>query len=381
MPRKTNKAKSKTAQGRPKASRPQLLANDPHVFQRPCPQQSSPIFRLPLEMRISIFELVLAPNSKMPSHINESAKSSRSVPIPIHHHTALLATCKRIYLETYLLLARVRVHKCYLVNGPWASPRRYFEHHLAPEQLAQVREVQIFSHLCKLEKKHPHLAQQLEPVSSTLRHLTITIRESDWHGGWPDGPYCNPFRAGGSLLSEMLEDMKAFGKGKKYRMAPDGWGSSFKALTALESLTMEFEDREENRYRLEDLVPWAHRTWRFPAADGRFLVSSEMPSLTKWRPVCPHDGPFSRCEKCNYRWQLADRQGYISSVPLQQGPLIYRFSVRWESKAPKDIVRFIMDDKLIDAPKAKHLRRYKPRGTKGYVGVRAPNPMDFMDYW
>ncbi|ETS76096.1 hypothetical protein PFICI_11483 [Pestalotiopsis fici W106-1] len=268
---------------------------------------------------------------------------------PMTVTTALLRTCRRVYIEAYELPAWQREHRFYMMRGDYGAKavcsidtlRTHFEQHLAagiywrlsptavedndeqvrlgeeaPQQQhprqkfirrGLIRRVRLFTQLFWLEDSNSPLhfwrLVTETPWLGRVEHLRITIRRGDWWN-WESKQSLsiNPFRGTVStrVMSEDIERAAARAAAGDNDINPDfsprAWGLAFQHLRCLETLTIDFETAEDQRQELDRIVEWAVG-WKLPLAPGlfgrpRFLSAQGRPvEKMSWRGQAWHSQP------------------------------------------------------------------------------------------
>ncbi|KAK7060359.1 hypothetical protein VNI00_001124 [Paramarasmius palmivorus] len=171
-------------------------------------QLQSPLFSLiPPEIRNAIFALALQCyyDKSVPFHANEYYYR----PDYLYRDridTALLQTCRQVYLEAYLLPVVGNDHVFWCERGPPSqspAPGRYFNS-MQPEQRSAVDRVHLFTQLYWLEGEFPRLCAS---AVFNPRYIHITIRHSDWWY-WEDN---NPLRLKEAWM-QSLQNVKELGE-------------------------------------------------------------------------------------------------------------------------------------------------------------------------
>jgi len=183
-------------------------------------QTDSPLFGLiPAEMRNEIFLLALSSyDDKSRPYPYDAYHSRPGYRYSQRIDTNLLATCRRIYLETYLVPVAVNEHVFWCYRGPTNSeddPKAYFGR-LTEEQKDAVTNVHFFTEMFWLEGSFPNLCavKWMRP-----RSIKLTIRHSNW---W------------------------FWGNNAKLRLE-EGWGRMLKKLMGLEELELKLEIIERDK--------------------------------------------------------------------------------------------------------------------------------------
>jgi hypothetical protein len=219
------------------------FSND-HDQQLRCPLFS----HLPAELRNRIFTLALL------RYDDESQK-----PYPFHTYytrpgymypkridTSLLATCRRIYLETRLVPLNINEHVFWCFCGPrmaHSDPWLYFSR-MTHDQRCSVVRVHFFTRMYWLEGTFP-IVCDLQTMAIP-KHLKITIRHSDW---WD------------------------WEKNEQLGMKMD-WTRNLYKLEGLEELEVELECLDRDR----DQVCWLYVYLYFTSSDAWRRLASWMQS-------------------------------------------------------------------------------------------------------
>ena len=151
------------------------------------PQDGCVLFtKLPAEVRNDIFALTLRQYYKESHRYDTTSYHSRpGYRAPLEVDTALLRTCRKIYLETRLLPIQQYEHVFWCRRGPGGSifagnPKSYFATGTFPHTLLpHVDTIQIFAQLYWLEQQFPAECRRLSTLPLP-RRLKITVRHSDW---------------------------------------------------------------------------------------------------------------------------------------------------------------------------------------------------------
>ncbi|KAI9761999.1 MAG: hypothetical protein M1840_001497 [Geoglossum simile] len=250
-------------------------------------QLSCPLFtRIPGEIRTRIFEFALAEYDDTFRPYDETAFYYR----PGYHYrqridTALLRTCRLIYLEARLIPIVINEHPFWCFRGPahrrlGARPQTYFPG-LTPEQRIAAEHIHFFTQQYWLEGTWAGSpwATVTQIPEMRPRKLTITVRHTDWWYWECDDPLgIDPRLPGRVHKNEMLSgdphaEVKDSGdrRAARVRLA---WGNQFKNLKGLCELVIELETVERKKSELDGIVARA-KGWWFKLADGKVLVRDE----------------------------------------------------------------------------------------------------------
>jgi hypothetical protein len=147
-------------------------------------QLGCPLFtRIPAELRNVIFPLALLRYDLEPYTADSETESYYTRPGYMHYKridTSLLATCRRIYIETHLIPLRINEHVFWCFRGPpnsYSDPRSYFKRMKVDQQRAAVR-AHFFTQMYWLEGSFPLMCDS--QVMRYLTHIKITVRQTDW---------------------------------------------------------------------------------------------------------------------------------------------------------------------------------------------------------
>lgn len=258
--------------------------------------------------------------------------------------TALLSTCRKIYLETHAMPLMLKEHRLYCHRGPGGSGKAaqgvldVFEKRLGgPASLPglrsrdMIRSLRIFPQFFWLEDTNSDyhfwdLATRT-PYLRSVEHLRLTLRRGDWWYWERNAPLrINPFRGG----DMMREDMQIPDGNPPFN--PRSWGRALKHLPKLKTLRIDFETSEDKREELEAIVAWAVK-WRFPLTDGRYLsTKGHKVEKMSWRgrayhwsdqcALCGSSPLRANCEKC------IERERFVA---CGLGPRLYVWTLTWKS--------------------------------------------------
>src|SRR5258706_11202337 len=200
----------------------------------PHPQDISPLFSiLPPEIRNRIFHLTLLEYDDETSPVPFDSYGYRpGYEYRKKHSLDLLATCKRAYLEAYLIPIAATTHTTW---GTWSTRaplnRSLLAYHrfqkMNVEQRAAVETVQLYAQQFALEA----LGWESEIITKDQRthgvlpkRLIISVRHSDWWEWELDTPLC---------MDEL-----------RYGIS---WRESFKSIPSLEEFVMELGTLERRK--------------------------------------------------------------------------------------------------------------------------------------
>ncbi|MCJ1243974.1 hypothetical protein MMC30_001171 [Trapelia coarctata] len=215
--------------------------------------------------------------------------------------TSLLRTCRRIYLETYLLPAKLNEVVLWGVQSDRAPPDAYRYLNREADYWSPIRTVEqkavsrfhLFTQQYWMEGKLANLFC-IKSFQPSILH--ITIRHTDWW--W--------WESGEQLVFDPKQPGRASGPPSRKTTDPFdqlSWGNAFHYLHGLKQFVLELETIESKKPELDEIISRA-KTWQFPLADDGYLVLD--PKKTKysaWRglnrfdndhagaPVSPYQTP------------------------------------------------------------------------------------------
>lgn len=242
----------------------------------PHPQGSSPLFStLPPEIRNRIFYLILLEYDDETTPVPFDSYGYR----PGHeyrkkHSLDLLATCKRAYLEAYLIPVATTAH---ITWGVWDNrapldrslvARRRFEQ-MNIEQRAVVETVRLYAQQYALEARgweNGVITRDQRTNGVLPTRLIITVRHSDWWEWEHDAPFHMNEHRYGSL-----------------------WREGFEAFPSLEEFVMELETLERRKAEM-NVIAEGVRKWTIELGNGRVLKTDGIALKT-----CTWNGSANFC--------------------------------------------------------------------------------------
>jgi hypothetical protein len=210
--------------------------------------------------------------------------------------TTLLRTCKRVYLECYLLPLALNSHTFWAGAGR-GPPSRYFAsayqtpplsshdnvlgnwntsgnfrgffNNLTAEQRGAVGELHFFLQHCYLEIVR--FSPPLDPDSCrpiATKRLKITIRHQDWYW-WERNEKLGlcPWKRGRTEWNQMDTPMP---RTRMEWLSSQGWGAQLQYIQGLEELELELETLVGKREQMDGIVERAKK-WIFPLKENQFL--------------------------------------------------------------------------------------------------------------
>jgi hypothetical protein len=262
-------------------------------------QSQSPLFStIPAEIRNRIFSIALTAYDDQTRPYQPQNWVYRP---DWHFHpkisTALLQTCRRIYLECHLLPLFLNSHTFWAgaERGPppeyfpdafkkqlpsgrgrrrlgnWNACENFrgFFNKLTAEQRAAVGELHFFFQQYYLESVK--FSPPLDPESSrpiAARRLKITMRHQDWYW-WETNERLGlcPWNKGRTLWDMMDTPMP---KTRMDWLSSQGWGAQLQYIQGLEEFELEMETLVEKKGQMDGIVERAKR-WIFPLKEDKFL--------------------------------------------------------------------------------------------------------------
>lgn len=238
--------------------------------------------------------------------------------------TALLRTCRRIYLETRHLPARNTEHIFWMGRGPYGEDNTLviteYLSHLPLDIALQIRSIHLNTQLWWLERFfradvdasakgiYDRPSNSIR-VLDRLEELRITIRRRDWWFNEQNEPLrINPFGYNDSLsgaytLNDMRRDIKAsVERGVRQNPGLWSWSTAFLSIPRLKKFVIDFETGEDKRGEMEQIVKWA-QTWRLPVIrnwslikymDIRFKVNPDNLRTVRHAYLSAADNPVSK---------------------------------------------------------------------------------------
>jgi hypothetical protein len=221
----------------------------------PHPQGSSPLFSiLPPEIRNHIFHLTLLEYDDENFPVPFDSYGYR----PGHkyrkkHSLDLLATCKRAYLEAYLVPVAATIHTIWGTwdeHAPfdWSLDVLHRFQEMNVQQRAAVETVQLYGEQFALEARN-----WVSQIVNKRTHgvlpvrLIITVGHTNWWDWHTDARFrMDEWRYGSS------------------------WRKEFEALPSLEEFVMELETLERRKAEM-DIVAEGVRKWKIDLGNGRIL--------------------------------------------------------------------------------------------------------------
>ncbi|CZT03758.1 hypothetical protein WAI453_009032 [Rhynchosporium graminicola] len=315
----------------------------------PNPQLSSPLYdgRIPPEIRNSIFQFALTEDTT----ILYDANKGYTRPYYTGRKkvdTALLQTCRAIYLETFHLPAANKEHvfwhppetgphgRFYSDRNGWEREKEMFygSSKMMSWQVELVKEIHLFTQEFWLEQYFNSYCD--ERFMNGIEKVKITIRRCDWWWNERNNPLgINPYR-GNADSDQMTRDIVACKNGEVPEWNMAGWAGAFSKLPNLKELEMELETSDDKIDELVAIVEWA-KMWKFPFRDGKVLntegvnakpVQTWQGPMCFWSQICPYCAGYGDClktdtpnEKCTERMRLRG---------LSMGPLCSVYSLRWK---------------------------------------------------
>lgn len=311
------------------------------------PQKASPLYngRIPPEIRDTIFSFALTEDTISPFEPNTLyARPGYTGKKKVN--TALLQTCRRVFLETYHLPAFNKEHVFFHAHdtGPYhayyddrfsfAQETELFVDSMQPWQLESVKAIHLFTQSFWLEQVFPQLCK--EKFMQGIEKVKMTVRRCDWWWNERNHPLAINAPRGNGDTQQMTQDILTAKAGGVVPWNMEGWGGAFAHLSSLKELEIELETSDDKKDELVAIVDWA-KDWKFPLGDGKVLSTDGVRPKDVWTwngPLrfsseqCPYCYRYSRCrevnppnEKCTERMRLKD---------LGVGPLCHVFSLRWK---------------------------------------------------
>jgi hypothetical protein len=222
------------------------------------PQQTSPLFAIPSEIRYEIFLFSLTPfqDTTAPGVPFESFGYRPSTAFPTIQAVNLLQTCKLIYLETHNLPIKLKTFVSWLLvwddRAPYGQSIGPAWSRMSSKDVLHARNLQIYAQQCEIERHDWALRALGDPQTSSIGrgicHLTIVHRYTDFYWWETDTPMD-------------MNDHDAYGQ---------VWRDGLDHFPKLEKLTFELETLERRKGELNALAEKV-RKWKIALKDGRVL--------------------------------------------------------------------------------------------------------------
>ncbi|KAL9100571.1 MAG: hypothetical protein Q9163_004060 [Psora crenata] len=265
------------------------IANLPYIN----PQLDSPLYsRLPAEIRTMVFEYALLAYG---DPAKPYSKHSYHYRVPGYTHarriaTALLLSCRRVYMETSTLPLELNQHVVYGGETSHAPPS--YRPYLFPKpslrlvQRQAIRSVHLFAQQYWLEdwnerhQWHDFCRSWSNGLAPGLERLRVTLRHTDWWYfllGARSPLALDPRKAGRARMRERITtggEGQVSGAGAGSGFEEGSWGSRFSYFHGLKVFELELETLQSKRAELDEVVALAP-AWRFPLGDGRVLVMDD----------------------------------------------------------------------------------------------------------
>jgi len=191
------------------------------------------------------------------------------------HSLDLLATCKRAYLEAYLIPVAATTHTTW---GTWSNRAPLNQYLLAyhrfqkmnVEQRAAVETVQLYAQQYALEDQGWEwslITGDRKTRGVLPRRLTISVRHSDWWEWENDAPL---------RMDEHVYVCL--------------WRKGFEAFPLLEEFVVELETLERRKAEM-DVIAEGVRKWRIDLGNGQVLITDGIPLKTcTWNGSALYNG-------------------------------------------------------------------------------------------
>ncbi|KAL9132110.1 MAG: hypothetical protein Q9217_000146 [Psora testacea] len=253
------------------------------------PQVGSPLFSLlPAEIRAIVFEHALLgyPDPKKP-YLRHSYYYRPGYTHARRIATALLLSCRRVYLETSTLPIELNEHIIYAGEPSHAPPT--YRPYLFPTtslravQREAIRSVHLFAQQYWLEdwnerdQWHDFCKFWSKDLAHGPERLRVTLRHTDWWyyllGSW--SPLAlDPRKAGRARTRESVTGADGRGSGSSRGFEEGSWGTRFSYFRGLRIFELELETLKGKRVELDEVVAIAP-AWHFDLADRHVLVLDE----------------------------------------------------------------------------------------------------------
>ncbi|TID20148.1 putative oxidoreductase [Venturia nashicola] len=274
------------------------------------PQSQSPLFKIPGEIREQIFFYVLSESDGTEAISQHDYCYRPDYPSHRYIDTALLRTCRQIWVETYTLPRRNVSPRIWLGSTDRQSPRRFaYAEGVNEDVLFPVVEsdtirrtiypnesLQVFAQMYSLEWGELNEAVQNASVKISPRRITITLRYTDWWNWEVNSPL----------------------------RIDDQWAEKFRAPNSVQEIVLELETRNGKRPELDALISRQISKWTFHTKNEEDLV------LHGQRREKFHVGSaIPGGVKYEHHSEYANRSGPMG----QDEMLYYTVKLRWRKEA------------------------------------------------
>lgn len=246
----------------------------------------------------------------------------------------MLRTCRRIYLETYLLPVKLNEIILWGVHSNRAPPDAFRYLNLAVDYWSPIRNVEqkavsrfhLFTQQYWLEDKLANLFY-VKSFRPSIVHMTI--RHTDWW--W--------WESGAQLVMDPKQPGRASGPPSRKTtdpFDPHSWGAAFHYLHSLKQFVLELETLESKKSELDEIISRAP-TWQFQLADGDLVLDPRKTKYRSWRglnrfddnrddtPVSPYQTPRLKPKVAGMMEHMLDGTvnmdpALIACIPPLDGP-------------------------------------------------------------
>lgn len=276
-------------------------------------QAQSPLFsKLPGEIRNHVFELALARSEDKNKPYRKDAYYYRPGYTCEHRSDLrLLRTCRRIYAEARHLPLQNMTATLWFEGDERRPPGQsndVYRRRLGQFAAARVDSVHVLAQMYWLENyglgswfgADSDITHPARHVAKYLKHLTVTIRHTDW---W---------------LWEQVEPLQIHSEWLEYYVAPE----------SLQDFKLELEVPSRKAMELDTLVNSLIRRWTFEGSRGTsrgttsldgtiFSTKRTMPTVDTWTGGAVFDGENREPE----RTIAVPSQPHLSKEEGSQGPV------------------------------------------------------------
>ncbi|KAE9989539.1 hypothetical protein EG327_002581 [Venturia inaequalis] len=270
------------------------------------PQSQSSLFKIPGEIREHIFAYVLSESDGTDEISQHDYWYRPDYPSHRYIDTALLQTCRQVWVETYTLPRRNVSPRIWLGSTNRESPRRFAYAEGANEEVLfpvtdsdafrqtihPNESLQVFAQMYALERGGLNKAVQNASVKTSPRRITITLRYTDWWN-W-----------------EVNDPLRI----------KDTWAEEFKAPNTVEEIVVELETRNGKKPELDALISRQVSKWTFHTEKGQDLVLCGSPKEEFYVGSAKPGGA-----RYQHHSEYANRSGPMGDDEM----LYYNVKLRW----------------------------------------------------
>jgi hypothetical protein len=255
-------------------------------------QRQSPLFQLPVEIRMQILQYVFSDSTRMPRddrydefYFGPDQMDWRT------NHTAALRTCKRIFHENRLSPVSLVEHTFWLNLGPYceftnsggaAGQWRNWQMSLNPSQRKAVQQVRLYTQARNVHELDLEMDLHSKQVTLVIREMSRLTSPPCMFPPCAVFAFC-PWLTGAVSTDVMVQqplrpDQPFF----RARMNRQCWGGQLCLVEGLIVLKIQFEVHESRKEELE-LVLQRASFWQFPIPGDCEVLIHERTRRWSWK--------------------------------------------------------------------------------------------------